>query len=117
MVSTVARLQNPSPMVSTVARLQNIIGYKFKNAQLGWEAVQAPGSITRVGETVHARTAKDTAVGFERLPDGNRRLAVIGDTALRLALCEDWYLGDEARGKEDFVGNEHNVTRFAHPIL
>ena len=99
MVSTVARLQNPSPMVSTVARLQNIIGYKFKNAQLGWEAVQAPGSITRAGETVHARTAKDTAVGFERLPDGNRRLAVIGDTALRLALCEVWYLGDEVRGK------------------
>ena len=102
MVSTVARLQNPSPMVSTVAKLQAITGYKFKNAQLGWEAVQAPGGITRAGETVHARTVKDpTAVGFETLPDGNRRLAVVGDTALRLALCEDWYLGDEVRGMEE----------------
>ena len=117
MVSTVARLKNPSPMVSTVARLQTIIGYKFKNAQLGWEAVQAPGSITREGETVHARTIKHTAVGFETLPDGNKRLAVVGDTALRLALCEDWYLGDEARGKEEFFINEDNMTRFAHPIL
>ena len=101
MVSTVARLQNSSPMVSTVAKLQAITGYKFKNAQLGWEAVQAPGAVTRAGETVHARTVKDsTPVGFETLPDGNRRLAVVGDTALRLALCEDWYLGDEVRGKE-----------------
>ena len=101
MVSTVARLQNPSPMVSTVAKLQAITGYKFKNAQLGWESVQAPGAITRTGETLHARTVKNPAkVGFETLPDGNRRLAVVGDTALRLALCEDWYLGEEGRGKE-----------------
>ena len=104
-------------MVSTVAKLQQLIGYKFKNAQLGWEAVQAPGSITRIGETVHARTVKDTTVGFETLPDGNKRLAVVGDTALRLALCEDWYLGDEARGKDKFVGNENHVTRYANPIL
>ena len=102
MVSTVARLQNPSPMVSTVAKLQAITGYKFKNAQLGWESVQAPGAITRTGETLHARTVKHPEkVGFETLPDGNKRLAVVGDTALRLALCEDWYLGDEVRGKEE----------------
>lgn len=116
-VSTVARLKNPSPMVNTVAKLQTLIGYKFKNAQLGWEAVQAPGSITRAGETLHARTIKDTPIGYETLPEGNKRLAVVGDTALRLALCEEWYLGDEARGKEEVVGSEHKVMRFAYPIL
>ncbi len=91
-------------MASTVARLQIITGYKFKNAQLIWEAVQAPGSITRVGQTVQARTTRHS-LGFERLPDGNKRLAVVGDTALKLALCEDWYFGGEARGKEKFVGD------------
>ena len=91
-------------MASTVARLQSITGYKFRNAQLIWEAVQAPGSITRVGQTVHAGTTRHS-LGFERLPDGNKRLAVVGDTALKLALCEDWYASDEARGKEEFVGS------------
>ena len=109
MVSTVARLQIPSPMVSTVIKLQNLIGYKFKNAQLAWEAVQAPDSVTRIGETVHARTIQDTASGpgFERLPDGNKRLAMVGDTALRLVLCEEWYLGNEVRGKEECVCTEN----------
>ena len=104
-------------MVSTVARLQKLIGYKFKNAQLGWEAVQAPGSVTQAGETIHARSVKTTAIGFERLPDGNKRLALVGDSVLRLVLCEDWYLGDEVRGKAEFATNKNNVTRFAHSIL
>ena len=104
-------------MVSTVARLQKIIGYKFKNTQLGWEAVQAPGSVTHSGETLHARSVKTTAIGFERLPDGNKRLALVGDSVLRLVLCEDWYLGDEVRGKVISATNEYKVMRFAHPIL
>jgi len=31
--------------------------------------------------------------------DGNKRLAIIGDAILQLALAEEWYEGNTARGK------------------
>ena len=83
-----------------VHTLQKIIGYKFKNSQYLWEAVQAPGSIIRSGEIAGSATTRHSA-GFERLPDGHRRLAVLGDTVLKLALVEDWYRGREIRGKQN----------------
>ncbi len=84
-------------MAPTIRKLQNRIGYKFKNAQYLWEAVQAPGSIVRSGEVLGAGTERHS-VGFESFPDGNRRLAVLGDTVLKLALVEDWYKGEAVRG-------------------
>ena len=84
-------------MVSTVRMAQIKIGYDFKNAPYLWEALQAPGSIVRSGEIDGAGTERHS-VGFQRFPDGNRRLAVLGDAVLRLALVEDWYKGDTVRG-------------------
>lgn len=84
-------------LAPTVRKVQGIIGYKFKNAQYLWEAVQAPGSIVRSGEIVGPGTERHS-VGFQSLPDGNRRLAVLGDTVLKLALVEDWYKGEAVRG-------------------
>ena len=89
-------------MAPTVSQLQKIIGYKFNDCQYLWEAVQAPGSITRSGETPHALT-KRHSVGFARNSDGNKRLAVVGDTVLRLALCDDWYFSDTVRGEGEHV--------------
>lgn len=84
-------------MFPTVRKVQSRIGYDFKNAHYVWEALQAPGSIVRSGEVEGAGTERHS-VGFQRFPDGNRRLAVLGDTVLKLALVEDWYGGDGVRG-------------------
>ncbi|CAF9941921.1 hypothetical protein IMSHALPRED_003099 [Imshaugia aleurites] len=83
-------------MAPTVRKLQSRIGYNFKNVQYLWEAVQAPGAIIRSGEVEGAGTERHS-VGFQRFPDGNRRLAVLGDTVLKLALVDDWYKGTEVR--------------------
>lgn len=95
-------------MAPTVRKVQSRIGYNFKNAQFIWEAVQAPGSIVRSGEVEGAGTERHS-VGYQRFPDGNRRLAVLGDTVLKLALVEDWYKGEGVRGIPDistvFEGN------------
>ena len=66
-----------------VEAVQRIVGYKFKNHQLLWEAFQAPG-------------LTDTAE-FKSLPDGNRRLALVGDAALKLALVREMYSKDVHR--------------------
>ena len=91
-------------MAPTVRKVQKEIGYNFKDTLYLWEALQAPGSIVRSGEIAGAGTARHS-VGFQRFPDGNRRLAVLGDTVLRLALVEDWYRGEGIRGMADYVSN------------
>ncbi len=87
-------------MGPTVRQVQRRIGYNFNNAQYLWEALQAPGSVVRSGEVEGAGTERHS-VGFQRFPDGNRRLAVLGDTVLKLALVEGWYKGDGNRGMAD----------------
>lgn len=72
-------------MERAVAGIQDIIGHTFSDPALVWEAVCAAGSFTSGGD----RT----------FPDGNKRLAVLGDTVLQLALAEDWYGGRDTRGK------------------
>lgn len=71
-------------MVDRVQRLQDIIGYSFEDPSIAFEAVSAAG-------------AAITSVGYRSFPNGNKRLAVLGDTVLQLALAEGWYEGDEAR--------------------
>lgn len=68
-----------------VTGIQEIIGYTFNDPALVWEAVSAAGSFTSGGNRHFA--------------DGNKRLAVLGDTVLQLALAEHWYDGTGARGK------------------
>lgn len=101
-------------MAPTVRKVQSRIGYNFKNAQYLWEAVQAPGSIVRSGEVEGAGTERHS-VGFQRFPDGNRRLAVLGDTVLKLALVEDWYQGKGVRERlsrvVSDVGSNANLDR------
>ena len=87
-------------MAPTVRKVQSKIGYNFKNAPYLWEALQAPGSIVRSGEIEGAGTERHS-VGFQRIPDGNRRLAVLGDAVLRLAIVEDWYKSEAVRGMAD----------------
>ncbi len=77
-------------MMDTIREVENTIGYNFTDHLIVWEAMQAAGSGVFL-------------VGNRRIPDGNKRLAVLGDTILQLALLEEWYSGGEARG---------NATRY-----
>lgn len=62
-----------------------IIGYSFTDPLILWEALQAAGSGV-------------TSAGTRRFPDGNKRLAVLGDTILELVLVEEWYDSADVRG-------------------
>lgn len=72
-------------MDTTLQAVQDIIGYQFRDRLILWEAMQAAGSNER-------------SAGDRKFVDGNKRLAVIGDTVLQLVLAETWYRGGTARG-------------------
>lgn len=78
-------------MASAVQSVQNIIGYTFNDSDLVREAISAAGSIV--------------AAGTRRFPNGNKRLAILGDTVLQLALAEEWYDGTEPRGRPTIEAN------------
>ncbi|KAL9018230.1 MAG: hypothetical protein Q9185_004444 [Variospora sp. 1 TL-2023] len=82
-------------MERAVTGIQEIIGYTFNDPGLVWEAVSAAGSFTSGGNRHFA--------------DGNKRLAVLGDTVLQLALAEHWYEGvyDNIRQQ---VGSNANLS-------
>ena len=71
---------------TTIRAVETLIQYRFRNAALLWEALQVPGSGT-------------VGAGKTKPADGNKRLAIVGDAALRLALAEDWYPGGTPKGK------------------
>ncbi len=65
--------------------VESIIGYHFSDSMILWEALQAAGSTVR-------------SAGTRRFPDGNKRLAVLGDTILKLVLVSEWYDSADVRG-------------------
>lgn len=67
--------------VATIEAVESLIQYKFNHSALLWEALQCPGS----PDAKH--------------PNGNKRLAIIGDTVLLLALAETWFKGDKTIGR------------------
>lgn len=60
----------------TLQAVETILNYHFHNPKLLWEALQAAGA-TYPGEGLR--------------PNGNKRLALVGDEVLGLVLKEDWY--------------------------
>lgn len=58
--------------------VETLVQYRFHNPDLLWEALH--------GSSVLIDTA-----GKPVPRDGNKRLAIVGDAAIRLALAEDWY--------------------------
>ena len=73
------------PVAATTLQVEAIIGYTFSDPLILWEALQAAGSPNR-------------SAGTRRFPDGNKRLAVLGDTVLKLVLVGEWYDSGDARG-------------------
>lgn len=72
-------------MSNTTSQVEVIIAYTFTDPLILWEALQAAGSTVR-------------SAGTRRFPDGNKRLAVLGDTVLKLVLVGEWYDSPDARG-------------------
>lgn len=72
-------------MSNTKSQVEVIIAYTFTDPLILWEALQAAGSTVR-------------SAGTRRFPDGNKRLAVLGDTVLKLVLVGEWYDSPDARG-------------------
>ena len=70
---------------TNLVAVQDIIGYQFTERLILWEAMQAAGSMVR-------------SAGGREFVDGNKRLAVIGDTVLQLVLAERWYGDGTSRG-------------------
>ncbi|KAL8664026.1 MAG: hypothetical protein Q9168_007990 [Polycauliona sp. 1 TL-2023] len=86
-------------MALAVQGVEAIVGYTFNDMDLVREAVSAAGAVI--------------AAGTRRFPDGNKRLAILGDTVLQLALAEEWYDGDQPRVAFDRIrqriGSNHNL--------
>ena len=72
-------------MSNSTRQVEVIIAYTFTDPLILWEALQAAGSTVR-------------SAGTRRFPDGNKRLAVLGDTVLKLVLVGEWYDSPDARG-------------------
>lgn len=77
-------------MDTVLQAVKDINGYRFRERLILWEAMQAAGS--------NVRSPDD-----REFADGNKRLAVIGDTVLQLVLAEEWYSGGTVRGRLDSV--------------
>lgn len=69
-----------SAKLTTIEAVETLIQYKFNHTALLWEALQCPSS------------------PYAKHPNGNKRLAIIGNTVLQLSLAEDWFLSDETIG-------------------
>lgn len=83
---SLSTLQAPTPATlktNTLQSVQTILNYKFTNQALTWEALQAGGS---------SFPSEGTQV------DGGKRLAIVGDVVLKLALMEDWYHSGASKG-------------------
>lgn len=85
LVTTLNSLIASNDMDMILQAVQDIIGYQFREQLILWEAMQAAGSNVRFA-------------GGREFVDGNKRLAVIGDTVLQLVLAEQWYSGGTSRG-------------------
>ena len=67
--------------------VETLVRYRFHNPALLWEALQGPTIVIDIaGEPVPR--------------DGNKRLAIVGDGAIRLVLAETWYPGKTSKGKD-----------------
>jgi ribonuclease-3 len=76
-----------SQYLSKFERAQAIIAYhpKKSEAYYLWEALQVAGS-------------GQNRISGRSMYDGNKRLAILGDAAMALALARPWYGNDDTLG-------------------
>ena len=68
-----------------VQACEQILDSRFNDFTLCWEALQVAGSGVR-------------RAGGRNIDKGNQRMAVLGDTVLKAALCEKWWASNESKG-------------------
>ena len=66
-----------------------LIRYRFHDPAILWEALQGPNVTIDVSGTPVPR-------------DGNKRLAIVGDSAIRVVLAGTWYPGRTSKGNDYF---------------
>lgn len=86
-----------TPFEMDARRAQEILQYDFENIDRLIEALQAPGSALN---NIHGR----------RLPDGNKRLAILGDTVIKTVALSQWYDTEDDRGKQRGQFLSHAAT-------
>jgi hypothetical protein len=72
-------------VLGKINHCQEILGYQFNDQHLCWEALQTAGNGV-------------TSSGPRRIPNGSKRLAILGNFVLSLLLSQEWYRGGEAEG-------------------
>ncbi len=87
-----------SRIVPVLNDVQTVFGYRFNNVRFLQEALQLPGRTRRSDRTAAVGANRHETL-TERSLDGNKRLAVLGDTVLRISLLEDWYHKGYSRGQ------------------
>ena len=70
---------------AAIRAVETLVQHKFHDTDLLWGALQT------------SKVSVDSTKAM-LLPDGNRRLAIVGDAAMQLALAEDWYRTSASRG-------------------
>lgn len=64
--------------------LERKIGHIFADPNLLWEALQAHGNGV-------------VQIGIRKVQDGNKKMAMLGDTILQLAVLRDWFDSGDSR--------------------
>ncbi|KAG9680772.1 hypothetical protein KCU95_g15282, partial [Aureobasidium melanogenum] len=88
-------------------RAEALIGYRLQKPEEGylWEALQVAGS-------------GQYRIADRLVYDGNKRLAIVGDTAMALAIARPWYEKDDTLGdwdsKRQRLLSNNNLARIAH---
>ena len=75
-------------MAAKVQQCQKILGYEFTDQYLCWEALQMAGNGI-------------SSAGKRPIPNGNKRLAILGQFALGLVLSQEWYDAHADEGKSN----------------
>lgn len=81
-VSEVASAMDGNRHNAIATAAEDVIDYTFTDKELPWEALQ--GAVSNMAL---------------RYPEGNKRLAMIGDTVVKLVILEDMRAADSPRGK------------------
>lgn len=85
-----------STALRKVQRCQEIIKYEFIDQDLGWEALQMAGNGTKVA-------------GSREIPNGNKRLAILGEFVINVILSRDWY--DSGANEGGFLSTKARISK------
>ena len=72
---------------ASISGVERVIRYTFSDGSILWEALHAPGANTY-------------DIGNRNLSNGNKRLALFGDTVFKTVLIEAWYITIALRGSK-----------------